>query len=388
MRFPLSSPQAISEDAIDAAILSLKSRRYTMGPEVEAFEKQFAAYVGSKHAVMVNSGSSANLLAVEAMRRPSNQTPRWVAGDEVIVPALAWSTTVWPLVQAGLRPVFVDVDPVTMAINWDDAARKCSGLRTRGMMLIHVLGVPADMTDALDFCQTLDLALIEDCCEAFGARWNGQSVGRFGTIGTFSHFYSHQLPTIEGGMCVTDDPAIADDLRSMRAHGWSRQRHDHADWEDHSDIDPRFLFVTSGYNVRPMEIQAAIGRQQMRVFENVRRMHVQTACTIKAACDVLGWLEMLGWTPGPQRQWSWMNAPLRVKPESKMSRAAVVQTLEAAGIETRPIIAGNITKHPAFAGYRTDCPVADDLMANGFMIGCHDPAIAEALTEAVRAVAA
>src|SRR6185369_13888513 len=174
----------------------------------------------------------------------------------------------------------------------------------------------------------------------------------------------------------------------MRAHGWSRQRTDRQKWEDRSDIDPRFLFVTSGYNVRPMELQAAIGRQQMRVFDNVRRRHVQTACNIKAACDVLGWLEMLGWTSGPRRTWSWMNAPLRVKPNARLSRDDVVHILEVAGIETRPIIAGNITKHPAFAGYRTDCPVADDLMKNGFMVGCHDPAIADALTEAVRAVAA
>jgi len=385
MRFPLSSPHAVSEAAIESAIQCLRSGRHTMGPEVEAFEKTFASYVGSKHAVMVNSGSSANLLAVEAMRRPSDQKPRWVAGDEILVPALSWSTSVWPLIQAGLRPVFVDVNPNTLDMDLTDARRQMTA-RTAGVLLIHVLGIPADMTAMQAFCDEEQLFLIEDCCEAFGAKWNGSSVGTYGLVGTFSHFFSHQLPTIEGGMCITEDEAIADDLRSMRAHGWSRNRTDRAKWEGRSDIDPRFLFVSSGYNVRPMELQAAIGLEQMRTTEAVRRTHVATACALRSACGALGWLEMLGFVPGPRRQWSWMNAPLLVK--DVISRNSVVRALESAGIETRPIIAGNITKHPAFAGYRTDCPVADRIMRDGFMIGCHDPAIAEALSEALRAVAA
>ena len=383
MRFPLSSPDSVSKAAIDAAIACLESGQHTMGKRVADFERQFARYVGSKHAVMVNSGSSANLLAVEALRRPSNNQPRWAAGDEILVPALAWSTSVWPLIQAGLTPVFVDVDPATMEMDPSWAMTKVTA-RTRGILLIHVLGVPASMSAWEAFASDYRLTLVEDCCEAFGARWKGRSVGTFGVLGTFSHFFSHQLPTVEGGMIVTDEDAIADDLRSMRAHGWSRQRSDRAEWEARCNIDPRFLFVTSGYNVRPMELQGAMGSIQLEDAEAVRLKHVETACAIKAVCDRAGWIEMLGWAKGPYRQWSWMNAPLLVKNERK---DRLVRTLESMGVETRPIIAGNITRHPAFVGYRTACPVADRIMAWGFMIGCYDPQIAEALEGALKACA-
>jgi CDP-6-deoxy-D-xylo-4-hexulose-3-dehydrase len=159
-------------------------------------------------------------------------------------------------VQLGLVPVFVDSDPVTLAMDLEHAARMV-GPKTVGLMLIHVLGCPSAPASA--FCERHGLTLIEDCCEAMGA-----DVGREGLLSTYSHFFSHQLTTMEGGTVTTDDDAIADDLRSMRAHGWTRNRTDKATWQQASDIDPSFLFVTTGYNVRPLEIEGVMGLVQLQ----------------------------------------------------------------------------------------------------------------------------
>ena len=368
MTYPLSSPDSVPPAAIEAAITSLRSGQLTMGRTVERFEQAFAAAVGAPYAVMVNSGSSANLLAVEAMLRPANQLPRWKVGDEVLVPALAWSTTVWPLVQLGLVPVFVDVDRETLAIDWAHASRMLSH-KTRGAVLIHVLGRPAPIDEAVHFCAGHGLTLIEDCCESFGATAGGVSVGRQGLLGTFSHFFSHPLATIEGGTIITANAQIADDLRSMRSHGWSRQRTDRASW---TGLDSRFCFVTTGYNVRPMELQAAIGLVQLETW---RRQRDARGATAAALADVVRSVRGLD---VPAGRWAWMNLPILVSDDAPYTRDAVMAAFEAADVETRPLIAGNLLRHPAMATltYRRAAayPVADWLMDHAFMIGCHGSA--------------
>lgn len=402
MRYPLSSPDSICPEALDAAVQVLRSGHFTMGAHVAAFETAFARYVGTTHAVMVNSGSSANLLAVEAMLRPSNGKPRWKAGDEVLVPALAWSTTVAPLIQLGLVPVFVDVDPETLAMDFTQV-RSLITDKTVGLMLIHVLGLAADLTEATRICNSFStvathgqpLTLIEDCCESMGARFNGQHVGTVGAIGTFSHFFSHQLTTMEGGTVVTNDDAIADDLRSMRAHGWSRNRTDKATWEA-GKIDPHFLFVTTGYNVRPMEVQGAMGLEQLKRFDDSLMDRWGAVLDVRNQLRHIPGLTMLGWkTWGhkeaderPLLNHTWMNIPILTEPGQ---RDAVVRVFHACGIETRPILAGNLLKHPALRGANIRrqfaYPVADRVMRDGFMIGCHPhPELEGALADVVKAL--
>jgi CDP-6-deoxy-D-xylo-4-hexulose-3-dehydrase len=380
----------VSDRAIEAAITTLRSGHHTMGVRVAEFEQAFAAHVGSRHAVMVNSGSSANLLAVEALMRPSDGDPIWEVGDEVLVPALAWSTTVWPLVQLGLVPVFVDVRPDTFAIDWAHAARLVRS-RTRGVMLIHVLGCAADLDAAEEFCLAHGLTLVEDCCESFGTTYDSTSVGRFGALGTFSHFFSHQLPTIEGGTIVTDDDAMADDLRSMRSHGWSRQRHDRDIWEAKQITDPRFLFVTTGYNVRPMELQGAIGLTQLtqvdRMLQERRRMVSQMRQLLADSPILTG---PAIWPTSPAvADVPWMNFPILVRDGATQSRDAVQAIFESHGIETRPILSGNLLSHPVMARVRCrregGYPVASMIMRDGFMIGCHSES-GEALRAIDRAV--
>ncbi|MCB0419632.1 MAG: DegT/DnrJ/EryC1/StrS family aminotransferase [Bdellovibrionales bacterium] len=362
---------------IEAAIAVLRSGRYTMGEKVKEYETAFAKWVGSKHSLMVNSGSSANLLLVEALlRRTQNGASPLKPGDEVIVPALSWPTTVWPLVQLGLVPVFVDSDPETLAINLESAESLLSE-KTKGMFLIHVLGRSADMYAVTEFCQAHHLTLIEDCCETLGAGFHGTHVGRFGLGGSFSHFFSHHLTTIEGGMIVTDNDELIDDLRSYRAHGWIRDRSDKETWKNnYPDLDERFFFVSTGYNVRPMELQAAIGLVQIEKLSEFVKKRQQVANEVTGRFqNKTPWLTIIGaecLQETRRNEHSWMNIPILV--ESSVSKERVMSVFEKNGVETRPIIAGNLTKHPAIQSinYRKGpLPVCDQVLENGFMIGCH-----------------
>lgn len=385
MRVPLS-PFNLPPEVIAAGMETLREGRFTMGGAVARFEQLFAEWVGARHAVMVNSGSSANLLAVEAMLRPSTGAPHWTAGDEVLVPALGWSTTVWPLVQLGLRPVFVDIDPHTLAMDMRQAAQKRTD-RTVGVMLVHVLGQSANADRWQQFCDQHDLTLIEDCCESFGAHWGGRHVGTFGTIGTFSHFFSHQLSTMEGGTLVTDHDSIADDLRSMRAHGWTRNRVDRAKWEP-AGVDARFWFVTSGYNVRPLELSGAMGVVQLARAEadlNARDATVRALVDVfdQTPLKIIGRNRLLPSASSRKvRSHSWMNLPL-LAPEGLRDR--YVQQLTAAGIDTRPLLAGNLLRHPALRdmGNPEDFPVTEAVARDGFMMGCHPDVDVQIVADAV-----
>jgi CDP-6-deoxy-D-xylo-4-hexulose-3-dehydrase len=382
--YPLAADTLGSEE-IAAAKAVLDSGRLTMGANVRAFEEEFAAWTGAKHALMVNSGSSANLLAVDAtLRRTSGPAPLR-AGDEVLVPALAWPTTVWPLAQLGLVPVFVDVHPATLAIDLESAAGALSP-RTRGMFLIHVLGQAPDMASYVGFCRQHGLTLLEDTCESLGAHHDGTHVGLFGALSTFSTYFSHHISTIEGGMVLTNDTALHDDLKSLRSHGWVRDRSDRQRWVDaHPELDERFLFISGGYNVRPTEVQAAIGRVQ------IERLDAMLAAREQLAARVHGWLsrsapwiELLGAACLPEagrhptrraRRHSWMTLPMRLRADAPVTAEDVKSRLESLGVETRPIIAGNLASHPATRSFTTrraaSLATCDALLGRGFMIGCH-----------------
>ena len=374
----------IAHDEIEAAKAVLDSGRFTMGPRVRQFEEEFAAWVGAREAVMVNSGSSANLLMAEALTRGTRGPARLAPGDEVLVPALAWPTTVWPIVQHGLVPVFVDIEPNTLGLSLE-SARATIGPRTRAMFLIHPLGRALDMMAIEGFCRTFNLELLEDSCESLGSFWSGRHVGTFGLAGSFSFYFSHHLSTIEGGMVVTEAPELADDLRSFRAHGWVRDRSDRVSWaHDFPDIDSRFLFATTGYNVRPMELQGAIGSVQLR------RLDTMLEARARLARDVAGWLaqsapwlELVGGDtissdptlPRRTRSHSWMTLPLRLAEDAPVARDTLMNHLELQGVETRPVIAGNLARHPAARRipHRVAASLkeSDAVLDRALMIGCH-----------------
>jgi CDP-4-dehydro-6-deoxyglucose reductase, E1 len=382
-RFNLAADSLGSEE-IDAAIAVLRAGRYTMGATVREFEAKLADWIGVRNAVMVNSGSSANLLLVDSLLRRLNPADAPLqAGDEVIVPALAWPTTVWPIVQLGLVPVYVDVDPDTLAIDLESAESALSP-RTKAMFLIQALGRACPMAAYVAFCRTHGLTLIEDCCESFGAFDQGRHVGLFGRGGTLSHFYSHHLTCIEGGSIITDDDRLADDLRSMRAHGWIRERTDRQRQIDlHPEFDPRFLFLLPGYNVRPIEIEAAVGLVQLAKMDHLMEARENLARQVREWTGRhTPWMTMIGsdsiGAPGGRRQGrshSWMMIAFLLADDSPLSLQEVKTIFETSGVETRSIIAGNLARHPAakYGPHRIagELPVADRLLTHGFMIGCH-----------------
>src|SRR5207249_440163 len=204
---------------------------------------------GSRFAVMVNSGSSANLLALSVLTNRAN--PDHIeSGSEVITPAVTWATTVYPIANVGCTPVLVDVDPRTFNII-PEQAEKAIGPKTKAIVPVHLLGSPCQIERIRKIADTNDLYVIEDACESTGAEFQGKKVGRFGDMGTFSFFLSHHISTIEGGMIVTNDDALFENLKAMRAFGWVRDLQDKKKYASaNKRIDPRFLFVTSGYNLR------------------------------------------------------------------------------------------------------------------------------------------
>jgi CDP-4-dehydro-6-deoxyglucose reductase, E1 len=371
-RLPLHVP-SFGADEVNEAIESLLSTRVTMGEKVRRFEALWAEYLGVGEAVMVNSGSSANLLAAAALVNPAFPRPL-APGDEVIVPAVAWSTTYFPLVNVGLVPVLVDVDLDTFTID-PEAAARAVGPRTRGLMPVHLLGNSCDMRALGALASRHDLVMVEDTCEAHGARFEGKFVGTFGAMGTFSFYFSHHISTIEGGMLVTDDPTLADLARMLRAHGWTRDVKKKPAILN-APIDERFLFVNLGYNFRPMEIQGGFGLHQVAKLEpfiKVRRDNVDfwNAGLRKHA----RWLrECRGRDTNGSRS-VWFGYPISVRPEAPFSRDELVRFLESRKIETRPIMAGNFREQPAIGLFphriAGSLERAEQVMRQSFFIGNH-----------------
>jgi CDP-6-deoxy-D-xylo-4-hexulose-3-dehydrase len=340
---PLAVP-LYGADEVNAAVDVLLSQRVTMGARTREFEQAFAHYVGAQHAVMVNSGSSANLLAVSSIT--ANVTPNGLyPGDEIIVPAVTWSTTVAPIVQLGCVPVFVDIDPRTLNLRPEDLEAAFSS-RTRAIFAVHLLGNPVRMAEVVEFARERDLWVLEDACESLGTTIDGRHVGSFGDVGTYSFYFSHHMTTIEGGMLITDDPHLADMARSMRAHGWTRDMSTRAELEAANPwIDPKFLFVHIGYNVRPTELSAAFGLHQLRRLdgfnearrENARRLLVELA-------DLGDELTFVTEQEGGRSTWFGFAVVAR----DAETREALSRHLEERQIETRPLVAGNLAVQPAF----------------------------------------
>jgi CDP-6-deoxy-D-xylo-4-hexulose-3-dehydrase len=360
-------------DEVVAATEVLLSTRVTMGERTRAFEALWARRCGRKHGIMVNSGSSANLLLLAGLV----ETGRLAPGDEVLVPAVGWSTTLFPVSQVGLVPVIVDVDPRTLNIDPASARAARTG-RTRAVMAVHLLGQPADLDHD-------DLLVVEDACGAHGATIDGREVGGFGVGATFSFFFSHHITTVEGGMIVCDDDALADAIRSLRAHGWVRERSDRAALAAaHPEIDPRFLFVSPGYNLRPTDIAAAFGLVQAdRLDAWVARRRQNHAEWCARLADLPG-VTVFPEAPGTTH--AGFAFPILVDGD----RAACMAALEASGIETRPISGSNLARQPAFARVpaRTPVPlpVADAVHVAGFFVGnshAFGPAHGERLADAL-----
>jgi CDP-6-deoxy-D-xylo-4-hexulose-3-dehydrase len=382
MKVPLA-PSGLRAKDIDAVQKVLQSGNVTMGERVAHFESDMARYLNVKHFVMMNSGSSANLAILEALIRPTKSNPLLQKDDEVLVPAIAWPTTIWPLIQLGLKPRFVDINPLTLELDLSYAYSliQSSKGRIRALFPIHPLGFGIDNGDLRDFARQHDLVLINDVCESLGSWQDSEHSGIVGEASSFSFYFSHHMTTMEGGGVATNNYETYNDLKSIRSHGWSRDRSDFADWnfEIHPSMQ-KFNFVSTGYNIRPMEIQAAVGLQQLADLEQFvfsRRKNVQYVSDAIHSTQ----LQLLGTQDygaiQSNRQHSWMHIPLRIQSHKpKEARLRAVRFLEDSGIETRPPLTGNFLKQPAMARYLEnqatgDFMNTDSISDSTFLIGCH-----------------
>ncbi len=343
MKIPLNVC-TYDEEEIQAATDVLRSTNVTMGEQCLAFETEFAKKMGVKEAVFVNSGSSANLLTWFAFANPQfNSLPKdW----EVIVPAVGWATTYWPIIQAGGKPVIVDCNLETLQMD-TEAMKRALTPRTVAVCPVHVLGNAVDMTQVNKFAKEHDdLIVMEDTCEALGTKFNNRFAGTLGDVGTFSFFFSHHITSIEGGMIVTNRGDFADVLRMMRSHGWSRASAERKEYEALApSIDPRFFFATTGFNLRPTEINAAIGRIQLRKLDQFNQRRNEIARLWNDRFKNSHFFKPMQITPGTDP--AWFGYPVICTDVT--TRKDLKVHLETAGIETRPIVSGNIRRHPAMA---------------------------------------
>lgn len=367
MKYPLAS-DTWDKKEIEAIQSVIADGRYTMGTRVKKFENEFAEMFGVKHAVMVNSGSSANLLMIASLVLDNRYDLK--PGDEVIVPAVSWSTTYFPLTQYGLKVVFVDIDKDTLNIDPSKIVKAITP-QTKAILAVNLLGNSCDYTALLDLANEFNLILLEDNCESLGAKWNGQMLGTIGTLGTFSFFFSHHMQTMEGGMIVTNDDQTAQYLRSLRAHGWIRDLPNENFICDKSGdpFEDSFKFVLPGYCVRPLEMSGAVGSVQLGKMPAMITKRRENAKVFQEAFadipDVITQMEI------SESSWFGFSIVLRGKLHGR--RKDVLARLTEAGVETRPIVAGNFTRNPVIQyiphEIRGTLNNADYIHDNGFFIG-------------------
>jgi CDP-6-deoxy-D-xylo-4-hexulose-3-dehydrase len=395
MKVPLAVV-GLSNSDITKAIEILNSGKLTMGENVKSFENLMASYLGMNHFIMVNSGSSANLLIFEYLLRPSNGKPLLKSGDGVLVPAIAWPTTIWPIIQLGLLPIFVDVNRDTFDIDLDSArdAILDSQSSVRAIFPIHPLGFGIDSQSLNAFAEEFSLVLINDVCESLGSWSHGKHAGSAGLASTFSFYFSHHITTMEGGGIATNSLEMANDLRSMRSHGWSRDRSDSFEFSHGLSIaDSKFRFITTGYNVRPTEVQAGIGINQIaHIDEYVGRRRRLVAQVVHATEGTP--LRVCGRVDSSlvetDDNHSWMMIPLTTsKPTASIKD--LQNYLEENGVETRPVLTGNFLNQPAMSRLNANAdskeyPNADWISENCFLIGAHHDYTTEQVSHLVETI--
>ena len=358
----------MGNEEINAIHRVIESNMYTMGQEVKKYEEDFAKKFGVNYAVMVSSGSTANLLAVAALVY-SKRLPR---GSEVIVPAVSWSTTYAPLEQFGMKVVFVDIDKNTLNIDLDALKRNITE-KTRMILLVNLLGNPNEFDAIKDMCRDKDIIIMEDNCESLGARYQGKQAGTFGLLGTYSSFYSHHICTMEGGVVVTDDEQLYEYMLAARAHGWTRNLPDNSTiYEKKSDpFYESFNFIIPGFNLRPLEMEGAIGQEQLRKMDGMINQRRKNAGYFKNSMKQFEDIRIqkeIG-------ESSWFGFALLLQGRLIGKRDKIVHALREHGIETRPIVAGNFTRNKVIEYMDYSIPEelvnADDIHFNGFFIGNH-----------------
>ena len=346
----------------------IESDNYTMGDQVSKFEHDFGKFINRKYCLMVSSGSAANLISIASFFYTKN--PMLKKGDEIIVPAVSWSTTYFPLQQYGLKLKFVDIDINTL--NYDlDALKSAITGNTKMIVTVNLLGNPNDFDTINKLINNKNIFIFEDNCESLGAEYKGKQTGTFGVIGTFSTYFSHHISTMEGGFVTTDNEELYHILLSLRAHGWTRNlpNKNYVTTKSEDWFEESFRFVLPGYNVRPVEMSGAIGIKQLEKTPSFLKKRRQNAeLFVKLFKDHPNYLIQKDIDKS-----SWFGFSLIIKPNSNLKRKNIVNILKKNKIECRPIVTGNFVRNEVMKYFdyemHEELKNANHLHDNGFFVG-------------------
>jgi len=357
---------------INEAIKVLKSKKLTIGPVTDKFQKNFTRKLGSKFSLMVNSGSSANLLALQCLINPYRKK-RLKPGDEVLIPSLCWSTSLWPIIQSGLKPKFVDIDLKSLNINLNDLKKKISK-KTKAILIVHVLGNCVDMSELMRIVKKHNLILIEDTCESLGTKYKNKYLGTFGDFSSFSFYSSHQISSGEGGMICCKNNDDHEIIKSLRAHGWSRGlKNEKKIAAANKHLDSRFIFYNSGFNLRSTDIAASIGLNQFKDIDQfIKKRSINRDKILKMFKKKIKMMKYLSFIDANNHvEASWFGIPILLS--KKINRNKFLSKIEKLGVETRPIISGNFLKQPSIKKYKlnkkSNFKNSDIVNNHGFFIG-------------------
>lgn len=375
MKYPLAT-ESWGTAEIKAACDVIESMQCTMGKKCKQFEEEFAKMFGSKYAIFSNSGSSANLLMMTALMYRKNG-PKLEQGDEIIVPAVSWSTTYYPIHQNGLVCCFVDIDKETLNIDVSKIEAAITP-KTKAILAVNLLGNPNNFKKLSEICGKYGLFLLEDNCESMAATYDGEQCGTLGLMGTFSTFFSHHMCTIEGGITLTNDLELYQIMLSLRAHGWTRGLPDKNLVHDKDGIpfNDLFRFVLPGYNMRPNEVFAAIGLEQLKRLPTMIEERRKNAYYFRLKMEALSLKypnTFMLQKPEENSEPSWFGFSMLLMEELAGKRVQIVEKLTAYEIESRPIVAGNFAKNPVIkhmktrtSGELTNASYVDE---NGLFVG-------------------
>ena len=363
IQYPLTNT-VLDNDDIKSGVKVLKSKWITMGRETLNFENTFSKKISNRPSIMVNSGSSANLLIFQCLINP--KVKKLKKDDEVLIPAICWSTSLWPIIQSGLKVKFVDIDPKTLNLDLDNFEKKITK-KTKALMLVHAMGNCADMEKIVRICKKKNIILIEDTCEALGSKYKGKQLGTFGDFSSYSFFYSHHITSGEGGMICAKSKKDADVIRTLRSHGWHRAISNKKSYS--------WSFINSGFNLRPTDISASIGNSQIKKLKNIIKIRQENFKLIRnTLLEDKNFLDKFDIIEGDSNNSIvWFGIPIILKSTKKNYKKKVTNKLNKLGIDTRPLISGNFAKQPAAIKYglakNQKFPNTDDVYNKSFFIG-------------------
>ncbi len=353
---------------IEAIHRVVQSNHFSMGEEVRKYEEAFAKKFQVNYAIMVSSGSAANLLAIAALV----YSGKLKKGEEVLVPAVSWSTTYFPLYQMGLKLRFLDINKDTLNLDVCQIEKAITP-NTKMIFAVNLLGNPNEFDSILKICKEKDIILIEDNCESLGGEYQGKKLGTLGLLGTYSTFYSHHLCTMEGGMVVTNEEELYHYMLVIRAHGWTRNLPSDSKIykKSKNSFYESYHFIVPGFNLRPIEMEGAIGREQLKKMDIIIQNRQENANYFRKKMQSIKNIRIQKEIESS----SWFGFSIILEEDYIGKRDEIVEKLQNKGIEVRPIVAGNFTRNPviSYLDYSIygKLEQADFIHENGFFVGNH-----------------